>query len=131
MYKFYGTVSSNIETVEVFVDRIVENLYEYLPNEMIFNIRLVLNELLLNSASHGNQYSKDKKVKLYILIDNETIKLRVEDEGAGTLSICSNKEVCNLGGRGLKIVEALTDKVARLDHGIKCTIFSSFIDHRS
>lgn len=131
MYKFYGTVSSNIESVEVFVDRIVENLYEYLPNEMIFNIRLVLNELLLNSASHGNQYSKDKKVKLYISIDNETIKLRVEDEGAGTLSICSNKEVCNLGGRGLKIVEALTDKVARFDHGIKCTIFSSFLDHRS
>lgn len=131
MYKFYGTVSSNIESVEVFVDRIVENLYEYLPNEMIFNIRLVLNELLLNSASHGNQYSKDKKVKLYISIDNETIKLRVEDEGAGTLSICSNKEVCNLGGRGLKIVEALTDKVARLDHGINCTIFSSFLDHRS
>ena len=130
MYKFYGTVSSNIESIEVFVDRIVENLYEYLPNEMIFNIRLVLNELLLNSASHGNQYSKDKKVKLYISICNESIKLRVEDEGVGTLSICSNNTACDLGGRGLKIVEALTDSVARLEYGIKCTIFSSFIDDR-
>ena len=54
MYKFYGTVSSNIESVEIFVDRIVENLYEYLPNEMIFNIRLVLNELMINFALYGN-----------------------------------------------------------------------------
>ena len=128
MYQFYGTVSSNIESVEVFVDRIIENLENYLPNEMIFNIRLVLNELLLNSASHGNLYSKDKKVKLYISISENTIKLRVEDEGIGLLSICSNKSMCELGGRGLKIVEALTDKVSKLDHGIKCTIFSKYLD---
>lgn len=128
MYQFYGTVSSNIESVEVFVDRIIENLENYFPNEMIFNIRLVLNELLLNSASHGNLYSKDKKVKLYIAISEDTIKLRVEDEGIGLLSICSNKSMCKLGGRGLKIVEALTDKVSKLDHGIKCTIFSKYLD---
>lgn len=129
MNKYYGSVSSNIESVEVFVDRVVENLHNHLPNELIFNIRLVLNELLLNSASHGNGYSKAKKVKLYISISNDKIKMRVEDEGSGFLSLCSNEEACDLGGRGLKIVEALTDSLSKLDHGIKCTIFSSFIDN--
>ena len=129
MYKYYGTVSSNIESVEVFVDRVVENLHSHLPNDLIFNIRLVLNELLLNSASHGNGYSKYKKVKIYILINEEKIKIRVEDEGAGMLDLCSNGECCNLGGRGLRIVEALTDSLASLEHGIKCTILSKIFEN--
>lgn len=129
MYRYYGTVSSNIESVEVFIDRIVEGLHNHLPCEMIFNIRLVLNELLLNSASHGNGYSKDKKVKLYLLINDKMISLRVEDEGLGLFKYCSNDYRCNLGGRGLKIVEALTDNISAFEHGIKCTIFSKIFDN--
>lgn len=82
-----------------------------LDEDCIFNLRLVLSELLINSCKHGNKFCDSKEVDLTLKVDNDFISILVEDEGSGVeYDFGAFNPFSNLEhGRGLKIVKELSD----------------------
>lgn len=79
--------------------------------ELMFDLRLILNELLINAGEHGNKWSQEKCINYEIICDDDYIQIHVKDEGKG-ISELKPFDGSSLAssGRGLKIVKELTDE---------------------
>lgn len=113
-FMYQGSVCSDLNDIKVFLHDVLEKLDGFLRDEdLIFDLRLILNELIINSAIHGNQCNKDKTVDLYLEIIEDKIKIEVVDEGKGIdferVSYESDELKCC--GRGLVLVNGLSDEV--------------------
>ncbi|MTI71052.1 MAG: ATP-binding protein [Firmicutes bacterium] len=112
-YKISKSLSSDLMKIKHDLETIINNLKEVLRDEtLVFDARLIIDELICNGVLHGNKSDKTKKVKLNIEISSSLIKIEVMDQGEGFVY---NKEdydpmklTCN--GRGLKIVDGLSDE---------------------
>ena len=112
-FKYSATVCSDLDMIKNFVDEILNKINLIVEDkDTIFDIKLILNELIVNGIMHGNQCVSSKCVKLLLEVKNDQIKIQVEDEGHGInydfksydpeeLSVC---------GRGLVIVSGLSDE---------------------
>lgn len=112
IYSFSGSVKSDLDSVKIFLKTILEKLTEYIDDEdLFFDIRLILNELIVNGAIHGNCENINKLVFLTLILDQEGIKINVKDEGCGINHEIDSYDVEDMkcSGRGLILVEALTD----------------------
>lgn len=113
-FNYYGSVCSDLLTVKDFLDDLVVKLTGIIKNkEAIFDIKLILNELLINGAMHGNNCMDTKCVSLSLELANNKITIEVKDEGTG---INFNIEDYNpgdllYGGRGLVLVNGLSDEL--------------------
>lgn len=114
IYNFQGSVCSDLALVKDFLKKTIFNLEKFIMDEeIIYDIRLIINELVVNGALHGNELNEEKKVFLKIDLDRDSIKILVRDEGSG-IDYDSSSYDCNslkCSGRGLFIVEALTDNL--------------------
>ena len=121
LYKFKGFVNSDLSLIKNFLDSAMKDLNPYITDqEKLFDIKVILNELVVNGAMHGNEEDLNKKVCLKLILDRNSLKIIVKDEGRGvdfdtTLYDCTQKR-CN--GRGLLIVEALTDQLILNDNEV-------------
>ena len=121
LYKFKGFVNSDLSLIKNFLDSAMKDLNPYITDqEKLFDIKVILNELVVNGAMHGNEEDLNKKVCLKLILDRDSLKIIVKDEGRGvdfdtTLYDCTQKR-CN--GRGLLIVEALTDQLILNDNEV-------------
>lgn len=121
LYKFKGFVNSDLSLIKNFLDSAMKDLNPYIRDqEKLFDIKVILNELVVNGAMHGNEEDLNKKVCLKLILDRDSLKIIVKDEGRGvdfdtTLYDCTQKK-CN--GRGLLIVEALTDQLILNDNEV-------------
>lgn len=114
LYRFKGFVNSDLSLIKNFLDSALRDLNPFIEDqEKLFDIKVILNELVVNGAMHGNEEDLNKKVCLKLILDESSLKIIVKDEGRGvdfdtSLYNCKEKS-CN--GRGLLIVEALTDQL--------------------
>ena len=78
--------------------------------EIIFDIKLILNELVINGAIHGNSCINSKCVSLSLELVNDKMTIEVKDEGQGIDYDVSGYDPTDLlyGGRGL--VYGLSDE---------------------
>lgn len=111
---FQGSVRSNLDDIKIFIKKVlnkVENIIH--DKDLIFDLKLILNELIINSVIHGNQCNDNKYVKLFLEIDGDTIRIEVSDEGEGIdFDIASyNPTELKCCGRGLIIVDGLSDEI--------------------
>lgn len=113
LYNYAGAVISDLESIRYFIDGILEEITNYISDEdLMFELRLILNELVINGALHGNNSEKTKLVRLEICLEGDKLKIEVEDEGNGIeeeLEEYNFKEL-KCCGRGLLIVEKLSDE---------------------
>ena len=114
LYKFKGFVNSDLSLIKNFLDSAMKDLNPYIRDqEKLFDIKVILNELVVNGAMHGNEEDLNKKVFLKLILDRDSLKIIVKDEGRGvdfdTALYDYTQKRCN--GRGLLIVEALTDQL--------------------
>ena len=92
--------------------------------ELFFDVKVILNELMINAIIHGNKKDISKKVFIKVgICDKKQLCMIVEDQGIqtnNTLYCCEESKECveqidiselKECGRGLKIVKALSDKV--------------------
>jgi serine/threonine-protein kinase RsbW len=49
----------------------------------IFSIKLALEEALVNAIKHGNQFDRNKKVRIAYKVQPERFDIQIEDEGPG------------------------------------------------
>ena len=77
-------IKSDLDDVKHNLEDIVEQLNSLLKNEeLMFDLRLILNELVVNGVIHGNRLDENKKVELRVVIEDNNIKIKVMDEGHG------------------------------------------------
>ena len=108
-----------------------------LKEEMEYDIKLILNELLLNAVIHGNRYCRDKRVDIKLdILKNGKMMLAVNDQGEGFsyLSFQHRRPILDPeqeGGRGLNIIQALSDEVRYNKKGNRVTVIKTLDDKRA
>jgi serine/threonine-protein kinase RsbW len=131
------TIQHNIKAVGSTIENILNaiQLKHILNEENLFEIKVVLNELIVNSLCHGNQCEIQKATYVTYKLMNDILYISVKDEGHGfepKFEIVSmddyikttNNNLCE-HGRGLIIVEKLCDKVKFNKCGNKVAILKS------
>ena len=110
---YQKSICSDLEDIKITIQDVVNKLRLIIKDEdLIFDIRLILNELVINSAIHGNKGNKNKTVELYLELEGDTLKIEIEDQGQGIDYDIKSYDPWDLKccGRGLVLVDGLSDK---------------------
>lgn len=112
-FRYCGTICSDLNMIKNFVDKVlgkIDNVVQ--DNDIMFDIKLILNELIINGVMHGNDCEATKCVTLSLELKDNKITIQVEDEGDGVdFDIDSyNPKELKCCGRGLVIVNGLSDE---------------------
>lgn len=138
-YKTY--ILTDTKLITSTVENIIGYLNDYISfsEHILFEVRVILNELMTNAIIHGNRRDNTKKVYIEVGVCNDNqLCIIIEDEGeggAGKVSSCcmgdkkqiSNADVFNLNerGRGLKIVSSLSDTMKINQKGNKVVVLKT------
>lgn len=112
-FKYSGIVCSDLDMIRNFVDEVLNKLGKLIKdNDTMFDIKLILNELIINGVLHGNNCITTKCVKLNLEVKDNKITIQVEDEGQGIDYDLGSYDPNDLKccGRGLVIVNGLSDE---------------------
>ncbi|OHW61839.1 anti-sigma F factor [Andreesenia angusta] len=121
-------IKSDLDDVKNNLEDIVEQLNKLLKNEdLMFDLRLILNELVVNGVIHGNKLDENKKVELRVLIEDNNIQIKVMDEGHGFEYDRDSYDPLDMksSGRGLFIVDGLSDELSISDEGVSVVKYLS------
>lgn len=112
-YIYKGTVCSDLNTIKNFIDKTLYNLAEIITDrDTMFDVKLILNELIVNGALHGNDRQAAKCVNLKVEMIGNRLTIEVEDEGLGIDFNLESYDPTDLKccGRGLVLVNGLSDE---------------------
>lgn len=112
-FKYSGTICSDLDMIRNFVDNILLKINRLINDkDIMFDIRLILNELIINGVMHGNDCVTSKCVTLSLELKDDKITIQVEDEGKGIDYDVKSYDPSDLKccGRGLVIVNGLSDE---------------------
>jgi serine/threonine-protein kinase RsbW len=103
---------SDLKTAQHVINEILSNIDSKIDEDIYFDVRLILNELVSNCVLHGNKKDEAKQINLFFSFNGKKIKIVVSDEGKGIklLKKC-NPNHFEENGRGLIIVKGLSDKL--------------------
>ncbi len=85
MIVFDQKINSTFEMAAATVDQITSMLREeyHLDKAVLFRISFMLREIINNSVEHGNQFVEEKLIHIQVLVEDNRVSFRVEDEGEG------------------------------------------------
>jgi len=113
-------LTENIRMIESFIDNARERFH--LDDDIYGNIMIAVTEAVNNAIKHGSNSDSARNVNLSLLVEGDTLKFRVEDQGLGFdyLHLPDPTAPENLekpGGRGIFLMKHLADDVSFLDGG--------------
>jgi len=113
-------LTENIRMIESFIDNARERFH--LDDDIYGNIMIAVTEAVNNAIKHGSNSDSARNVNLSLLVEGDTLKFRVEDQGPGFdyLHLPDPTAPENLekpGGRGIFLMKHLADDVSFLDGG--------------
>lgn len=116
----FKSESENIQLVEDFVFKLKGAFG--LSEDVFSNMLISLTEAVNNAITHGNKNDRNKYVCIKSCIDQDTILVRVEDEGAGFRpdkipDPTDDENLSKIGGRGVMIMRHLADHVNYTNNG--------------
>src|ERR1700749_4138507 len=108
------SIVENIRIVESFIDN-VKDKYK-IDDDIYGNIMIAVTESVNNAIKHGNNCDKNKNVTLTAIYEENLVRFIVEDQGPGfdpnKLPDPTDPEnLEKIGGRGIFLMEQLSDKV--------------------
>ena len=119
-YTLTSSIEAIAEAVEYFLSSLCE-VYNIRNDTILFEIRVILNELLLNAVKHGNKMNFLKDVQVVAgFMKGNNIFISVQDDGDGfdyscivkeKPDDCSCCEAMKETGRGMLIVKHLSDRM--------------------
>ena len=69
IYQANITISSNLLEIKNVVEDLLTSIKDIIKEEnLLFDMKLILNELIINSAVHGNTLDENKKINLNLEI---------------------------------------------------------------
>ena len=81
---YKGSVPSDLDDTKFFVENLLVQLEEKIQSEdLLFDLKIILNELIINSVIHGNRCNRNKWVDLSLTISDNSVTIQVQDEGEG------------------------------------------------
>lgn len=113
-FEYVKVIKSDLDDIDEAVSFILGKLSSVIRDEeLMFNIRIVINEIVINSYEHGNKCNKEKGTNLKVCVNMDCIHINVKDEGDGINYIFNeNKDInTTTSGRGLRIVKHLVDEL--------------------
>ncbi|MDU5460207.1 MULTISPECIES: ATP-binding protein [Anaerococcus] len=117
---------TDLKMIKKFRDGLVLNLKnKNIDENLIFKIRLILDELIINSYEHGNRCEYDKIIDTTFIMDDTCCLIKVKDEGEGIDYLFENDGLHD-HGRGIKLVYSLADELI-----IKDNIIIAFVKRDS
>ncbi|MBN2376090.1 MAG: ATP-binding protein [Sedimentisphaerales bacterium] len=111
------TIDSDFQQAKEVEDLIVESAETFgYDEEVLFALRLSLEEGLTNAIRHGNGYDKAKRVRIRFLVSPEKIDVYIEDEGKGfdpekVPDPTTQANLENPSGRGIMLMRAYMSEV--------------------
>lgn len=124
-FEYIKVIKSDLDDIDKAVSYVLEKLSSVIRNEEImFNIRIVFNEIVINSYEHGNKCNREKGINLKVCVNMDCIHINVKDEGDGINYIFNENRDINMttSGRGLRIVEHLVDELEINNNEIRAKI---------
>jgi serine/threonine-protein kinase RsbW len=121
-YKFEKKVHSDIKDVKNIVEEILQNIVDIINENIFFNTKIILYELVINGVLHGNCQDINKSLSIKVMINNSCIIIEVTDEGSGIIykhKSFGDYDFCE-SGRGLMLVEGLSDKFTVDGNRVTC-----------
>ena len=113
-FEYVKVIKSDLDDIDEAVSFILGKLSSVIRDEeLMFNIRIVINEIVINSYEHGNKCNKENGINLKVCVNMDCIHINVKDEGDGINYIFNeNKDInTTTSGRGLRIVKHLVDEL--------------------
>ena len=112
------SLSSRFENIEMAQHLCAKLIDGYqLPEETRHWILMALREALANAIKHGNAQDLGKRVHLEMEVANDTLRIRVEDEGSGfdpsgVADPLAPENRLKTSGRGIFYMKTFMDEVA-------------------
>jgi serine phosphatase RsbU (regulator of sigma subunit)/anti-sigma regulatory factor (Ser/Thr protein kinase) len=99
----------------------------HVPNDIISDFRLALDELITNAIIHGNKEDPKKKVFVRYTMHQGLIKMMVKDEGIGferdsSTFMLDRDQIYEAGKRGVYLVKSIMDEMYYNETGNEVTI---------
>lgn len=138
-------ISSQIENVSITVKNILKYIQDSkgeLEEDVLFDLKVILNELILNAIKHGNKENETKfvNIRVHVTSDKKALII-VSDDGNGydyrqVYDSSKNKDMCDITrvmetGRGIIIVKSLCDTVKFNKRGNSVCIVKSLISNKA
>lgn len=118
-------ISSKIDNLRV-VEKLIDEISSEcsLSSDIYGNILIATLEAANNAIMHGNKLDEGKLVNIVCVLENDELKVCIKDQGPGFdyLSIpdpTAPENIENINGRGVFLMEKLSDKISFLDNGSK------------
>ena len=114
------SLSENIRIVESFIDNAKDKFH--LEDDIYGNIMIAVTESVNNAILHGNQNQKDKNVTLKLIVEDNSLRFTVIDQGTGfdyneLPDPTSPENIDKPGGRGIFLMKNLCDEVSFKEDG--------------
>ncbi len=106
---------ATLENVDRIVDEAMRFVSGRLAGDREFDFKLLLREALINAVVHGCGKARDKTVISRFMLDDETVRVTVSDDGPGfdwTKRMDAEPEADETSGRGLMILRLYSDGVS-------------------
>ena len=116
-------IPSDLKHIREVSQKIVALLMERNTDKsIIFDVRLSLEESILNAIEHGNNKKKDLTVDISFTIEGGKIEITVEDKGEGfehksLPDPTKDENILRAHGRGVYLIHKLMDKIEYNDKG--------------
>jgi serine/threonine-protein kinase RsbW len=122
----FPSVKQNINIVEKLVNEISD--FYTIGEEHYANILVALSEAVTNAIHHGNKLDSNKNVEINYQTVGNSLCFTVIDEGEGfdptTLPDPTDPSRIEIpGGRGVYIMQRLSDKMEILDNGRRIDLY--------
>jgi len=114
------SLSENIRIIESFIDNAKEKFN--LNDDIYGNIMIAVTESVNNAIVHGNNNDKSKNVLITLLLEEQLIRFRIQDEGNGfnfhnLPDPTAPENISKPGGRGIFLMKHLSDEVHFTEDG--------------
>ena len=125
-------IRSNAKHLKKVSTRIVDLLMKRnVDKNHIFDIRLSIEEAVLNAIEHGNKGDESQTVNISFVIDDQRIEITVEDQGNGFSHIglpdpTVDGNILRSHGRGVYLIHKLMDKIQYNDKGNRVKLIKYF-----
>lgn len=116
-------INTDINSIKKFNNEALEVIKKRFDDkDFVFKLRLILDELIINSYKHGNKKVFDRKINCLVLVDDDYCLVKVKDEGDG-INIKNSDDPLAENGRGIMLVSAISDELIVEENVIAALVF--------
>ena len=120
---FEDNIKLSLEEVSAFTKGIISRLQSSgIDADTLFDVRLCLEEALINAVKYGNKKDPSKSVFIRIVSQPDKIEMEIKDEGQGfdyeSVPLPTDEQnLEKLSGRGVFLIKNLMSRVEFFDRG--------------